>query len=121
MNDGLALGGRFLLAMLLVLGAFQKIGDAGPVMTLLADRGMPQFLVWPALAFNAIAGAALLAGFQTRVFALLAALYCGMTSIFHYIPEDAWQMTIFVKNWTIAGGFLVLAAHGPGKFAVDRS
>lgn len=121
MTDLYALVGRFLLAMLLVLGAFQKLGDAGPAMTLLTDCGLPTLLIWPALIFNAIAGAALLAGFMTRRFALLSAIYCAVTSIFHFIPDDPWQMSIFVKNWTIAGGFLMLAAYGPGRYAIDKT
>ena len=28
-------------------------------------------------------------------------------------------MTIFVKNWSIAGGFLMLAAFGPGRYSID--
>ncbi len=114
-----ALAGRSLLALLLVLGAFQKLGDTAPTMGLLADWGLPAFLVYPALAFNLLAGAALLAGWRTRPFAYVAAAYCAATSIFHYIPEDPWQMTIFVKNWSIAGGFLMLAAYGPGRYSLD--
>ena len=119
MTDALAFAGRFLLAMLLILGALQKLGDAGPAMGLLANWGLPPALVYPALAFNALAGAALLAGWRTRPFALLAAAYCAITLIFHYIPEDPWQMTILVKNWSIAGGFLMLAAFGPGRYSLD--
>jgi len=56
--------------------------------------------VWPALVFDLGA-------------------YCAVTSLFHYIPGDPWQMSIFVKNRAIAGGCLVLAAHGPGRFALS--
>ena len=42
--------------------------------------------------------------------ALVAAGYCALTSLFHFLPQDGWQMSIFVKNWALAGGFLVLAA-----------
>ena len=118
MSDALAFIGRALLAMLLLLGGFQKLGDTGPVIELLTDRGLPDVLVWPELAFNLIAGSALLAGVATRSFSLLSALYCVATSVFHYIPDDPWQMTIFVKNWSLAGGFVMLAAHGPGRYAL---
>jgi putative oxidoreductase len=121
MNDLLALGGRLLLAMLFVLGALQKLDDPAPAMDLLTARGLPAILIWPALLFNGIAGIALFAGYRTRAFALLAAAYCAATSYFHFLPDDPWQMSIFVKNWTIAGGFLVLAAHGPGRYSWDRA
>jgi putative oxidoreductase len=34
-----------------------------------------------------------------------------MTSWFHLLPDDPWQMSIFVKNRAIAGGLLVLASQ----------
>ena len=120
-DDALALIGRALLAMLLLLGGFQKLGDASPVMGLLTDQGFPTWLVWPALVFNLLAGAALLAGIFTRGVALIAAAYCLATSLFHYLPDDPWQMTIFVKNWSLAGGFIMLALNGPGRFALRPS
>lgn len=121
MNDALAFVGRCLLALVLILGALQKLADPVPATTLLTDRGLPAILIWPALLFNGIAGLALVAGWHCRAFALLAAAYCATTSIFHFLPDDPWQMTIFVKNWSIAGGFLVLAAHGPGRYAFHRT
>ena len=39
---------------------------------------------------------------------------------FHYQPGDMGQMINFMKNITIAGGFLVLAGAGPGAFALDN-
>lgn len=109
--------GRLLIAALFIGGAVQKAIDPAQVMALLADRGMPQGLVWPALAFNALAGLLLVIGVGVRPLAILLAGYCAFTSLFHYIPADPWQMSIFVKNWAIAGGCLCLAVVGSGKFA----
>lgn len=117
-GDLASLVGRILIALLFLGGALQKVGDPGDVQSLLAGRGWPLWLIWPALAFNAVAGIALTLGIFTRAFAFALAVYCGVTSIFHYLPNDPWQMTIFVKNWAIAGGCLVLAAHGAGRFAL---
>ncbi len=117
-DDLLALAGRVLIAALFLLAALQKAGNPLPVEVLLAARGWPIWLVWPALAFNLAAGAALVIGVWVRPVALLLAVYCVVTSVFHLIPSDAWQMSIFVKNWAIAGGCLILAAHGAGRFAL---
>ena len=113
------LGARILVAQLFLLGTAQKWLDPGAVEGLLAGRGWPEWLIWPALAFNLLAGALLLLGAWTRPLALLLAGYCGLTSLFHFIPGDGWQMSIFVKNWAIAGGCLALWAAGPGRYAVD--
>lgn len=109
--------GRLLIAVLFIGGVVQKGTDPSAVEGLLAGRGWPVWLVWPALAFNAAAAASLIIGIKVRPMAVALAAYCAVTSLFHYIPSDPWQMTIFVKNWAIAGGCLVLAAHGAGRFA----
>lgn len=117
-SAALLLMARLLLALLFLGGALQKAVDPEQVIGLLVGRGLPGALVWPALAFNALAGAALMAGVAVRPVALSLAVYCGLTSVFHLIPADPWQMTIFVKNWAIAGGCLALAVAGSGRLAV---
>ena len=112
------LAGRVLIAMLFLGGAVQKAASPGDVMGLLAGRGLPEWLVWPALAFDAVAGLALVLGVGVRPMGYALAAYCAVTSVFHYIPSDPWQISIFVKNWAIAGGCLCLAAAGPGRFAL---
>jgi putative oxidoreductase len=118
MGDVAVLVGRVLIALLFLGGAGQKWVEPGLVEGLLAGFGMPEWLVWPALAFNLLAGLALIAGVGVRPVAAALAAYCAVTSLFHFLPDDPWQMTIFVKNWAIAGGCLVLAAHGPGRIAL---
>lgn len=118
--DLATLAGRILIAALFLGGAVQKAANPLAVESLLAGFGWPQWLVWPALAFNALAALALVAGWQMRPVAFALAGYCALTSLFHYIPADPWQMSIFVKNWAIAGGCLVLAAHGAGRYALRR-
>ena len=111
----LLIAARLLVAQLFLLGALQKSTGPAIVEGLLADRGWPEWLVWPALAFNLAAGLALVVGWRMREVAMLLAAYCAVTSLFHFLPDDPWQMTIFVKNWAIAGGCLALAV------AVDRA
>ena len=117
-GDLATLAGRILIAALFLAGAAQKGTDPTAVEALLAAHGWPVWLVWPALIFNLGASIALIAGVQVRSVAAALAAYCAVTSLFHYIPGDPWQMSIFVKNWAIAGGCLILAAHGPGRYAL---
>ncbi len=102
--------GRVLLAALFAAGAVQKAVDPAQVQGLLAGFGLSGWLVWPALVFNACLAFGLVFGPGIRLWALAGAGYCIVTSMFHFIPADGWQMSIFVKNWAIAGGLLVLAA-----------
>jgi putative oxidoreductase len=115
------LAARFLIAVLFLGGAVQKALDPAQVRALLSGLGLPEVLIWPALVFNAVAGLLLLSGRGVTVVALLLAAYCGVTSVFHLIPSDPWQMSIFVKNWAIAGGCLALAVAGPGRLIWPRT
>lgn len=103
------LTGRILLAVLFAAGALQKATAPEAAQTLLAGFGLPVWLIWPALAFNAAVAILLVSGHLLRPNALAAAAYCIATSAFHFLPADGWQMSIFVKNWAIAGGLLILA------------
>lgn len=119
MHDLMALVGRLLLASLMLAGTVQKIADPTGAGAMLELAGLPLWLLWPAGIFTTIAGLGLVLGIGTRPLAVLAAGYCIVTSYFHYLIGDPWQMTIVFKNWTIAGGYLVLAAHGPGRFSLS--
>ena len=116
-SDILDLIGRLLIALLFLGGAFQKFTDPAPVQAMLATLALPAWLVWPVAGFNLIAAFGLMLGPGQRRWALVLALYCMATSWFHWqLRADPWQVTIFVKNWAIAGGLLLLAAHGPGRW-----
>lgn len=117
------LAARLMIAALFLGGALQKGLSPSQVTGLLTDKGLPEWLIWPALAFDAIAALGLVAGVGVRPLAFALAAYCGLTSIFHWIPDAPWQITIFVKNWAIAGGCLALAVTGSGSLALrpDRT
>ena len=122
MRSAALFAARMLIGALLVAGALQKAVDPAPASALLALQGLPGALVWPALVYDALAGALLWAGFAVRPVTVSAAFYCGVTSLFHLAlfleAGDPWQVTIFVKNWAIAGGCLALAVAGWGRWAV---
>lgn len=113
-QSALIFAGRLLLALLFLGGFAQKLADPEPARALLAGRGWPLWLIWPSMLWTLLAGLALVAGLWVRPVALGLAAYCMATSLFHLQPGDPWQMTIFVKNWAIAGGCLILAASGAG-------
>lgn len=102
--------GRVLLSLLFVAGAVQKAMDPSPAQSLLAGVGLPEWLIWPALIFNALVAVLLIAGKFLKPIGRALALYCVATSVFHFVPSDPWQMSIIIKNWAIAGGCLILAA-----------
>lgn len=104
--------GRFLLAMLFLGGAAQKILNPVPVQEMLEWIHLPPDLVWLAAVFNIVAGLALIANRGVVGTSIALAIYCLVTSLFHGVMfDDPWQVSIMVKNWAIAGGLLILAAN----------
>ncbi len=64
---------------------------------------------------------AIILGWQTRVTAFLLAGYSVLTAlIFHANFADQIEMIMFLKNVSIAGGFLLLVANGAGPLSLDR-
>lgn len=112
---------RVLIAVLFLLAGLGKIADVAGTAGYMASVGVPGFLAWPAIIFELAVGVLLIVGWQTRYVGLLGALFCIVTAaLFHNNFADQTQMVMFLKNLSIAGGFLLLAANGPGKFAIDK-
>lgn len=107
--------GRCLIALLFAAGAVQKAADPEASQALLAAAGFWSWLVWPAMIFNAAAAFLIAANRNVRPIGLSLAAYCIVTSVFHFVPSDPWQLSIMVKNWAIAGGCLILAASASCK------
>ena len=119
MNDYLNLLGRCMIALLFLGGAVQKIADPAPVMLMITSIGLPGWMVKPLALFDLLAGLALIFGPAVTIWAAVMAVYCLLTSWFHWqLRVDPWQVTIMVKNWAIAGGLIILAAQGPGRFVL---
>lgn len=114
--------GRILIGILFIAAGAGKLGDVAGFTGYLTSGGLPAFLAWPSIIFEIALGLALIAGFQTRIFALLGAGFCVVAAaLFHFVPADQIQMTMLFKNLAIAGGLLMFVAYGPGRFAVDKA
>ena len=133
MNNIILLVARIFLAAIFILAGFGKLTDPGtPEATfstvgMIAGRGLPAPLVLAYLAglLELLGGLAVLIGFQTRIAAWALALFALATGfLFHFTPTgDAMTDTInqimLLKNFAMAGGFLVLGVHGAGALSVD--
>ena len=91
--------------------------------------GMPaaELMIWPAAAFELVAGAMLVLGWKARWAALALAVYTAIAAlIFHRywsVPADqvSDQQTHFMKNVAIIGGLLLSSPAVLRRFAIERS
>lgn len=115
------LAARILIGLLFIVAGVGKLGDVGGFTGYLTSGGLPAALAWPTILLEILGGLALVIGFQTRIFAVLLAGFTLLAGLlYHFQPADQMQMTMFLKNLAIAGGLLMLFAHGAGAVAVDK-
>ncbi|WP_444907274.1 DoxX family protein [Microbulbifer sp. SSSA008] len=115
------LAGRISLAAIFLLAGMNKIQNYEGSAQYLAYGGLPEFLLPLVILFEIGGALALVAGFQVRLTALAFAGFSLVTAVlFHNNLGDQMQFLMFFKNLAIAGGFLVVAAHGAGRFSLDH-
>ena len=126
-NASLILIGRVLLALMFVGAGISKIGGFDGTVGYIASKGLPlpSLLAVATIVLEVLGGLALIVGWQTRWAALALALFTLAASvIFHNfwaLPADQQmvQQLMFMKNLSVAGGMLVLAACGAGALSLD--
>jgi putative oxidoreductase len=114
------LAGRLLLAALFLYDGWIVINSYGATTDYLAQFGMPPLMLVPALILQVVGGLLIAVGWNTRLAALALSLFCISTAvIFHNQFGDPNEAIQFSKDLAIAGGLLILAAHGAGAFSLD--
>ena len=121
-NDLAAAAGRVLLASLFLISGIGKLMAPAATKAYIASAGVPMPELAYLLALGVELGLAtvLIAGYRTRLVALLMALFTLMTALFfHSHFGDQNQMIHFLKNIAITGGLLQLVAYGAGPLSAD--
>ncbi|MGE6267718.1 DoxX family protein [Aeromonas media] len=120
MKDVALLAGRILLALMFVMAGWGKIGGYAGTQGYMETMGVPGFMLPLVILLELGGGLAIMLGLFTRSLSVLLAGFTLMAAfIFHYQPAEQMQMLMFMKNLSVAGGFLALAAAGPGAFSLD--
>lgn len=116
----LLLAARVLLGALFIMAGVGKLGDVAGFGQYMATGGIPAALAWPVVLFEIIAGIALVLGALTRVTAYALAAFCIVSgALYHFDPSNQMEMTQFLKNLALSGGYVALAVAGAGRFSVD--
>ncbi|MFN0217950.1 MAG: DoxX family protein [Hyphomicrobium sp.] len=120
MNAIASLLGRALLSAIFIQAGLGKISGYEGAMAYMQSAGVPGQLLPAVIALELVGGLAILFGLFSRWAALGLAVFCVASAIlFHANFADQSQATAFMKNLAMAGGFLLLFANGPGRYAVN--
>ncbi|PWW01593.1 putative oxidoreductase [Hoeflea marina] len=113
---------RILMSLIFIPAGYGKLTSVAGTTGYMASMGvpLPSISVWLVIAVELLGGLAILVGFMTRYAAWALAAFCVASGVLaHYVPGDQMQMTSFMKNLAMAGGFLALAVAGAGSLSVD--
>jgi putative oxidoreductase len=128
LSNTAALAGRVLLGLLFIISGFGKITGYEGTAGYMAAKGLPMVSVLlPLTIAIELGGGLLLAlGWKARWTALVFFLFLvPVTFVFHAFwgidpKEAATQQINFLKNLSIMGGMLMVFAHGPGAYSLDK-
>ncbi|MBS1236184.1 MAG: DoxX family protein [Proteobacteria bacterium] len=120
--------GRILIALIFLLSGFGKITGFAGTAGYMASKGIPMAELLLTITIVIELGGALMiiAGFKARLAALALFLWMiPVTFIFHNfwaVPADQAmiQQIMFMKNLSIMGAMLYIAAFGSGPMSVDK-
>jgi putative oxidoreductase len=119
--DPALLAGRLMLALIFIIEGWLKIAHYDAIVDYMQGFGVSGRLL-PLVILAELGGGILVAlGMLTRLAAVGMAGYCLLTALFfHRDFSDPDQAIQLYKNVAMAGGFIVLAAAGPGNWSLDR-
>ena len=112
--------GRIFLSALFLFNGIAKIFDYEGTIEYMENFEVPGYLISPAIIIEILFPILLTIGYKTRFSAIMLALFTILLAvIFHTDFSSQIQLTQFLKNFAIAGGFLVIFAYGPNKYSID--
>ena len=114
--------GRLFLSMIFIFSGFTKITGYAATQGYMEAMGVPGMLLPLVIAVELLGGIAILLGFKARLVAIVMAGFSVVSALlFHQFWIDESQMNPFMKNIAMAGGFLMIFAHGAGAYSIDNS
>lgn len=126
-QNALTLAARLLFVFLFLPAGISKLTGFAGTAGYIASVGLPLASLGAviAIAVEVLGGLALLAGYRTRIVAVVLAAFTLAASVFFHaywsMPADqaAVQQLLFNKNLAVVGGLLALAVSGAGQWSLD--
>ena len=113
--------GRILISALFLLNGIFKISNYDGTIGWMESFGMPGILLIPAIILEIAGPVLIIIGYKTKLAAGFLSLFCIATAfIFHNDFANQMQLTSFLKNVALAGGFLILFVNGAKGLSLDN-
>ena len=121
MANVLDLLGRILISALFLLNGVFKISNYDGTVGWIESFGMPGILIIPAIILEVIGPILIIVGYKAKLAAGSLSLFCILTAIiFHNDFSDQMQLTSFLKNIALAGGFLFIVVNGTKDLSIEK-
>ena len=113
--------GRIFLSIIFLIEGINKIFNYESTIKYMENFNVPEYLAIPAIIVEILFPLLLVVGYQTKISALILAMFTLVTAlIFHTDFTNQMQLISFLKNFAIAGGFLIIFVNGAGKYSLDH-
>ena len=112
--------GRIFLSTLFLFEGVKKFFYQDETIEYMESFGVPELFFYPSVFFEIIIPTLLIIGFKTRIVAILMFLFTiSVSVIFHTDFSNHMQIIAFLKNFSIAGGFLIIASYEAKMCTID--
>jgi len=112
--------GRIFLSAVFLIAGVNKIFNYEGTTAYMESFGVPGFLYIPAIILEILFPLLIIIGYQTKISALIMAIFSvSLAIIFHTDFSNQMQVMSFLKNFAIAGGFIIIFVNGPSRWSID--
>ena len=121
MTNIIDLLGRIFISVLFFINGIFKINNYDGTVEWMEGYDLPGVMIIPAIIIEIVAPILIVIGYKTKIAAAFLFLFCVSTAfIFHNDFSDQMQLTAFLKNIALAGGFMFLIANGARGYSLDK-
>ena len=117
----LELVGRIFISLIFLVAGVGKILNYEGTVGYMESFGVSGYLLIPAIIIEILFPLLIIVGYKTKFSAIILALFAILLAvIFHTDFSNQMQLMSFLKNFAIAGGFLIIFIRGAGKYSIDQ-
>lgn len=121
MSNLMDLIARIFISSVFLLSGYNKIFSFEGTVAWMEGYGVPGFLLWPTIVLEIILPILIIIGYKTRISSILLAIFSISTAlIFHLDFDNQMQIIALLKNFGLAGGFILIAINGPKDWAIEK-